>query len=378
VSAPKGNWLFGNFNQDGRRDYASVIESLNAALSLHHTDGANNSIFTSDGGVSNATVVTPLNASGAATWGTTATTKGDLIILGDYNGDGRFDGRDVLLLARGASLADSVSSDHLTAASGATFSDAVRNPNAVLRKNAALDYIQANTANINDADQNFLRKTAETAQAQANDAANHYLNAFNKLDVDHNGKLDRNDAAIVDKFIGKDFKNLSDQLVATINDPYGSSNQHVTSGTQYTFSLVDANLTDGKSVIDRTDFALVRAAVGSKLTDGDADFDGSVGFSDLVAVAQNYGIATGDARWDQGDFTGDGNVGFDDLVKVAQNYCGGPLTAPIPGASAGFQADLTAAFASVPEPSSAIVLLVAVAGLARPRGRKQSALSPRR
>lgn len=51
---------------------------------------------------------------------------------------------------------------------------------------------------------------------------------------------------------------------------------------------------------------------------GDADGDNATSFSDLVAVAQNYGTAgKGQAS---GDFDYDGLVGFSDLVMVAQNY----------------------------------------------------------
>ncbi len=51
---------------------------------------------------------------------------------------------------------------------------------------------------------------------------------------------------------------------------------------------------------------------------GDADGDNATSFSDLVAVAQNYGTAgKGQAS---GDFDYDGVVGFSDLVLVAQNY----------------------------------------------------------
>jgi len=53
---------------------------------------------------------------------------------------------------------------------------------------------------------------------------------------------------------------------------------------------------------------------------GDANLDGTVGFADLVAVAQHYGLNDGSANWVQGDFNYDGNVGFADLVAVAQNY----------------------------------------------------------
>jgi hypothetical protein len=38
----------------------------------------------------------------------------------------------------------------------------------------------------------------------------------------------------------------------------------------------------------------------------------------LVALAQNYNLPGKD--WSQGDFDGDGAVGFSDLVALAQNY----------------------------------------------------------
>jgi hypothetical protein len=52
---------------------------------------------------------------------------------------------------------------------------------------------------------------------------------------------------------------------------------------------------------------------------GDATFDDTVDFNDLVKLAQNYNT-TGGKTWEQGDFTADGNVDFNDLVKLAQNY----------------------------------------------------------
>jgi len=51
---------------------------------------------------------------------------------------------------------------------------------------------------------------------------------------------------------------------------------------------------------------------------GDANYDGKVGFDDLVIVARNYGKSN--ATWEQGDFDGDGKVDFSDLVIVARNY----------------------------------------------------------
>src|SRR5207248_7096657 len=85
---------------------------------------------------------------------------------------------------------------------------------------------------------------------------------------------------------------------------------------------------------------------------GDANLDGTVGFADLVTVAQNYGNSSGQASWDAGDFNYDGNVGFADLVALAQNYGGLLPAAPIPGVSDGPDRGLGEAIAAVPEPAS--------------------------
>jgi len=98
---------------------------------------------------------------------------------------------------------------------------------------------------------------------------------------------------------------------------------------------------------------------------GDANLDGTVDFNDLVKLAQNYNVADGTRTWVGGDFNYDGNTDFNDLVKLAQNYNLALPSAPIPGASAGFEADLAAAFASVPEPSAVSLLALGTLGLLR-------------
>jgi hypothetical protein len=78
---------------------------------------------------------------------------------------------------------------------------------------------------------------------------------------------------------------------------------------------------------------------GFTLLDADANSNGSVGFPDLVALAQNYGQAA-NPTWAQGDFNGDGLVSFDDLVILAQHYgqgagqaAAGPVAVPEPAAA---------------------------------------------
>jgi autotransporter-associated beta strand protein len=104
---------------------------------------------------------------------------------------------------------------------------------------------------------------------------------------------------------------------------------------------------------------------------GDSNLDGSVSFADLVAVAQHYGTSSG-ATWQNGDFNYDGIVSFADLVAVAQNYGGALPSDAIPGAPANFNADMAAAFSSVPEPGG-LTLVAAAAGLLSARVRRRKA-----
>jgi hypothetical protein len=103
---------------------------------------------------------------------------------------------------------------------------------------------------------------------------------------------------------------------------------------------------------------------------GDATLDGAVNFQDLVRLAQHYDqtvSATTDGWWSRGDFTYDGKVGFDDLVKLAQNYNSVLPADPVPGAAAGFEADLLRAFDSVPEPSFTAFAVIAICACIRRR-----------
>jgi fibronectin-binding autotransporter adhesin len=83
---------------------------------------------------------------------------------------------------------------------------------------------------------------------------------------------------------------------------------------------------------------------------GDVNLDGAVDFLDL-RLAQSYNVTDGTRQWSTGDVNYDGNTDFLDLAKMAQNYNTALPGDVIPGAPAGFEADLARAFASVPEPS---------------------------
>jgi hypothetical protein len=270
LTAAGGNYLFGNFNQNGVRDYSAVQQAVNAALSLYAADSnvagtaAANSIYS---GAPNSTIVKSLT--GTPGWVQTGTnTKGDLIVLGDYNGDGSFNGEDLYLLAIGASLADSTSSNTLTA-TVTNFSDVVRNPNDVLRKNAALNYIN-NYLNSDSytAGVNFIRTTGEavltgaTVPAGATDlhatdpitGLEQFTydptgaNAFNPGDVDRSGLVDVNSQVLVDEYYGQSYQNLTESLAATAPAPVTGQTEPI--------SLVAVQQVDGEAAIGSADLAV--------------------------------------------------------------------------------------------------------------------------
>jgi autotransporter-associated beta strand protein len=123
-----------------------------------------------------------------------------------------------------------------------------------------------------------------------------------------------------------------------------------------------ANTAVGYAVVNNS-YVLVK-----KTLLGDATMDGAVDFNDLVVLAQHYNASAGNL-WPDGDFTRDGAVNFSDLVPLAQNYNTTLPAGAIRGAPVGFEQDLAAAFATVPEPSGALLIAGAILQLQRRRRR---------
>ena len=103
------------------------------------------------------------------------------------------------------------------------------------------------------------------------------------------------------------------------------------------------------------------------LQPGDANGDGKADFSDLVVLAQNYGIVGG-MTLATGDFNGDGNVDFVDLVILAQHY-GQTLAASV-ASPATTAAVRTQSSAAAPAKS-----LFSVVPVAKPLARKPRAVA---
>ena len=65
---------------------------------------------------------------------------------------------------------------------------------------------------------------------------------------------------------------------------------------------------------------------------GDLNGDGSVNFTDLLALAQHYNNTGVD--WSKGDLNYDGSVNFSDLLALAQHYNNTAAAAPAAAAAA--------------------------------------------
>jgi hypothetical protein len=97
---------------------------------------------------------------------------------------------------------------------------------------------------------------------------------------------------------------------------------------------------------------------------GDADLDGTAGYSDLTRLRGAFGMPGG-AVWVDGDFNGDAVVNAVDFITLKRNFGAGGTSAPPVGVGVGVGG-------AAPEPGTLMILASAAAwALARP-GRRMN------
>jgi hypothetical protein len=174
---------------------------------------------------------------------------------------------------------------------------------------------------------------------------------FNKFDVNGDNLVTRADAIVVDRNVGRDYTSLEDVL-GTADD------------------LIAAELNDNNLIthVDpdgpargplTSDFQLMRAELGTRLLDGDADINGIVDVADLGILASNWQINVD--RWSLADFDFNGLVDVADLGLLASNWQQSASGVSLGEALAAVGLGGTA----VPEPVCAGLLGVALLGLRR-------------
>jgi hypothetical protein len=115
-------------------------------------------------------------------------------------------------------------------------------------------------------------------------------------------------------------------------------------------TTVDPRSNDAAALIDEV--SIFPAA-------GDANHDGAVDLSDLLALARNYG--SNHAAWKQGDFNADGSVGFDDLLALARRYGARAPDARVSAIAMSRRA-AAASSADAPEPSCLCFVTITLIG----------------
>jgi hypothetical protein len=337
IAITASNYLFGNFNQNGIRDL-SAIEAAQAAQAamvaygVAHGDTVSQStdMYSTSTNVGNATVIAGLSSAlsnmagqnGTTGGSVTGATKGDLIVMGDYNSDGKFDGADLYDMAIGCAVADKVGSSTLTVAGTPgtpTFNDnlslALRS--GTLVKNAALDYLSAHAT--------LQQKT----DAAVNSSSTAIANAFNKADVNHDGNIDLNDAFVIDANAGLDYTNLTDQTNAhmAIDGSNNAALPQVSISLVMT-KLVDTNPTDPVAVrdVNQADMSVMNAALTGTLSYTWASSTVKAGNLAIVAapVAGTISVPAGATfTINSGSFTAGGNI---DLFTSGTNLPSSVIT----------------------------------------------------
>ena len=145
-----------------------------------------------------------------------------------------------------------------------------------------------------------------------------------------------------------DFNNESFDEAGDGNNDYRHSRRLIADvgGIDATYVRLDFTGATNSDWIVLSEVQFITDTIETSWTPGDANKDGKVDGSDVTILAGNWQTLTG-ATWDMGDFNGDGKVDGSDVTILAGNW----------------QSGVTTAAASVPEPSTFVLLLATIVSL---------------
>lgn len=101
------------------------------------------------------------------------------------------------------------------------------------------------------------------------------------------------------------------------------------------------------------------------LLPGDLNLDGNVDSYDYITLKTNFGMTGETVTWSLGDFNGDGLVGYEDFIALTTNF--GYKSTPHPIMTPPSDGYISTGSMAMPEPGSAILLVLGAAALLRRR-----------
>ena len=139
------------------------------------------------------------------------------------------------------------------------------------------------------------------------------------------------------------------------------------------FKVLGATGTDGDSHLEHLRYSgeFLRELPLTKVPrPGDANFDGTVNFTDMLTLAQNYGQTTG-MSWLTADFNADGATNFSDLLVLSQNYGLNGLEESVESIkSSDIVNDWALAQSVLPEPVAIVSMSFAIAWISSRKRRR--------
>lgn len=359
--------LAGDMDGDGVRDLGDVEE-----LAMAYANGqAFAATQTGSLSLNSGTFAVRASNGLVAVPGATAAEQllnANLVVLTDFNSNGNIPAQDGSVTLAGVERADvkyflygaTVDTSGFNNAATVTLNGTTKNLSAAenrrengvrlgqLRKNegvirfgAALDGLVGNTVNPATGS-NYTQGQVDALK-------------FDRFDVNGDGVVNRSDALVVDRNVGKNYTDLqtvlgtSDDLIAAeLNDDNVIS--HVDPNAAASF---DGTLADIADIRADSDFQQIRARLGANLLDGDANFDGATNIADFSVLGARFNTPA--SRWSEADFNFDGTTGIADFSLLAARF-----NNVAPAARGG----------AVPEPAAAGLVGLAGFGLLSRRRRR--------